>query len=64
MKLCELPVNTRFKFKDPMPVPVDAYLIGNGTLTLKNIDGMFSYCVDDGGNVYHPHANSEVEVVE
>lgn len=64
MKLYDLRRGERFVFKDAMPVPVDAHLIGNGVLRLHNIDGMYSYCTDDSGNVYHPAAWSEVERAE
>lgn len=63
-KLYELSRGSRFRFADPMPVPVDAHLLGNGVLTLKNIDGAYSYCTDDAGNVYHPAAWSKVVLVE
>lgn len=32
--------------------------------TLRKIDGMYSMCYDEKGNLHHPAAWSEVEVVE
>ena len=29
-----------------------------------HLDGMYSYCLDEGGNVVHINASAEVEVIE
>ena len=52
MKLYEVPMNTRI-------------VLANGLeLNFKHIDGMYSYCTDDDGNVMHPAAWTEVEIVD
>jgi hypothetical protein len=48
-------------------VPKGTYVkIMSDSLVLKliNIDGMYSYCLDEQGNVYHPAAWTEVEIWE
>ena len=50
MKLFEVPRNTRIR-------------LNNHELDFHHIDGMYSYCVDDAGNVIHLPANTEVEIV-
>lgn len=52
MKLYEVPRNSRIVLSD-------------GTqFNFKHIDGMYSYCTDDQGNVVHLVAWEEVEVKE
>ena len=51
MKLFEVPKNTRVRLKD-------------GTeLMFHRIDGMYSYCTMDNGDVVHLAAWTDVEVV-
>lgn len=38
--------------------------VGDLELTFHRIDGMYSYCTDDEGNVHHIAASTEVEVLE
>jgi hypothetical protein len=52
MKLHDVPRNTRVTMPDV------------GEFTFHHIDGMYSYCTDDAGNVLHPVAWAEVELVE
>ncbi len=55
MKLYEVPRNSRILLKD-----------GDSTLefNFSHIDGAYSYCTDDDGNVVHLAAWTEVEVKE
>ena len=63
-KLYELPRGSYFRIVDPeIRVPVAGRLMGSGILKLHTLDGMYSYCTDDQGNVYHPAVWTEVEVV-
>lgn len=52
MKLFNVPRNTRIK------------IVGEETeLNFHHIDGAYSYCKDDEGNVWHIAAWTEVEIV-
>lgn len=44
--------------------PVHRKLEQGEVLTFSHIDGMYSFCRDSAGNIVHPAAWSEVEVVE
>lgn len=55
MNLYEVPRNTKIKFKAD----------GNETtLLFHHVDGMYSYCTDDNGNVVHLAAWADVEIAE
>jgi hypothetical protein len=51
MKLYEVPRNTRIR-------------AGNTELDFKHIDGMYSLCYMDNGDIIHLHSSTEVEVIE
>ena len=54
MKLYDVPSGTRIVVRDED---------GNALrLTFHHLDGMFSYCTDDNGNVVHVAAAAEVEL--
>ena len=55
MKLYDVPRNSRVVIVEG---DVKYYL------NFHHVDGMYSYCVDDDGNVVHPAAWTEVELVE
>lgn len=55
MKLYDVPRNTRICITDEGKVY--EYLF-------HRLDGMYSYCTDDQGNVVHVAANTDVEIVE
>ncbi len=65
MKLYEVPRNTRVRLVPETQVtippdssmPVDEFLFGH-------VDGMYSYCTTDAGEVIHPAAWTEVEIVK
>ena len=52
MKLFEVPRNTRIRLPE------------GDELNFHHIDGMYSYCTDDKGQVCHIAAFTDVEVVE
>jgi hypothetical protein len=65
MKLYELPRGSYFKLLEDAQVPPDASKGEPYQLyKLGNIDGMYSYCSDMYGRVFHFAAWSEVEKVE
>jgi len=51
MKLYDVPRNSRIS------------LVTGKELNFKRIDGMYSYCTDDDGNVWHIPATTEVLTV-
>lgn len=65
MKLHELPKGTKFRLTEDCKAPPD---IGGYAkemvMRLVNIDGMYSYCITEGGNIVHPVAWAKVEVVD
>lgn len=65
MKLYEVPNNTRVRLlpETEVHIPVGSDLPVNEFKFVK-IDGMYSYCVTDAGEVCHPAAWTEVEVVK
>ena len=38
--------------------------VGGQKLLFHHIDGMYSYCTDEAGNVVHLAAFSDVEIIE
>jgi len=54
MKLHDTPRNTRIVVRTDDGTPVQ--------LNFHHIDGMYSYCTDDEGNVIHLAAWTDVEV--
>ena len=56
MKLYEVPVNNRIK--------IIGDVIDSQELNFHRIDGMYSYCTTDSGEVVHPAAWTEVEVIK
>jgi len=64
MKLYDLGRGNTFRLLEDTKAPPDIGGYPSGKiLKLKNIDGMYSYCTDELGNVYHPVAWAEVEKV-
>jgi hypothetical protein len=65
MKLYELSRGDHFKLVEETRAPPDIGTYGKDLiLRLGNIDGMYSYCTDGKGGVFHPVAWAEVEKVE
>lgn len=55
MKLYDVPNNTKVRLNDDEGNYLD--------LLFHHLDGMYSYCTDDNGNVVHLAAWTEVEIV-
>ncbi len=65
MKLFDVPQNTKIKVLREIGVPPAAPEILEGQiLNFHHIDGMYSYCTDDRGKVYHLVAWAEVKIVK
>ena len=66
MKLYELKKDSRFRIvsKDPVTPPSSNELEYGDILTLDHVDGMYSYCIDNRGNVRHPAAFTDVEEIK
>lgn len=64
-KLYDVPRNTMIRVTDcEQVVPPDCKAIRqNDELLFRRIDGMYSYCVDNQGNVVHLAAWTEVEMI-
>ena len=64
MKLYDVPRNSRIKIIGDKKVPPGApELIEGQELNFRNIDGMYSYCTTDDGDVVHLVAWAEVELI-
>lgn len=65
MELYHLNRGDKFLLNESEPqIPVDSNTPDIQTVyKLHNIDGMYSYCTDDKGNVYHFAAWTDVETV-
>jgi len=50
--------------KGTMHPPCHRDFVDSEVLTFSHIDGMYSLCYDEGGNIVHLVAWAEVEVVE
>ena len=65
MKLYDVPRNSRIKIIGDVKVPPAAPSLNEGQeLNFRSIDGMYSYCTTDSGEVVHLVAWAEVEVIE
>ena len=65
MKLYELERGSYFRILEDGHIPPDAPEVNmDEVYKLKNLDGLYSYCLDSQGNVVHIAAYAEVvEVV-
>jgi|LauGreDrversion4_2_1035121.scaffolds.fasta_scaffold10300_2 hypothetical protein len=64
MKLYDVPRNSRIKIIGDIKVPLAASKLTEGQeLNFRSIDGMYSYCTTDSGEVVHLVAWAEVEVL-
>lgn len=65
MKLYNVPRHTRIRLLEDVDVPPGALPLKAGdVLRFKSVDGMYSYCTDQNGNVVHAPAWAEVEIVK
>ena len=63
-KLYDVPQNSRIKVVVKDKVPPGAPQINEGEeLNFRSIDGMYSYCTRDNGDVVHLAAWTEVEIL-
>lgn len=64
MQLYNVPRNSRIKIINPEAPPPDGLNpIQGEELNFSHIDGMYSYCTRDNGEVVHLKAWTEVEVI-
>jgi len=64
MKLYNTPRNSRIKVIADIKVPPSSQIIEEAEeLNFSHIDGMYSYCTRDDGQVVHLAAWTEVEIV-
>lgn len=65
MKLYNVPRNSRIRLIEDGTVPPGAPELPKGIeINFHHVDGMYSYCTTDDGEVVHLVAFEEVEVVE
>lgn len=65
MKLHEVPRRSRIRIVGDIKVPPGAPQLHEGQeLNFRNVDGMYSYCTTDDGEVVHLAAWAEVELIE
>jgi hypothetical protein len=65
MELYNVPRNSRIKVISDIKVPPGAPQIKAGDeLNFRSIDGMYSYCTTDTGEVVHLVAWAEVEIID
>ena len=65
MKLREVSRNSKIIVKDKIITPPASLPIEEGDiLQFHRIDGMYSYCKNENGDVVHLLASAEVEVIK
>ena len=65
MELYNVPRNSRIKVVGDIKVPPASPTVEEGEiLNFRSIDGMYSHCTRDNGEVVHLVAWTEVEIVE
>ena len=65
MELHQVPRNSRIKIVTKDKVPPGAPPVEEGEeLNFRSIDGMYSYCTRDNGEVVHLVAWTEVEIID
>tara|TARA_B100000497_G_C7370170_1_gene238578 strand:+ start:248 stop:448 length:201 start_codon:yes stop_codon:yes gene_type:complete len=63
MKLYSVPRNSRIKLVGDIKTPASPMVEGEEILNFSHVDGMYSYCTRDNGEVVHLAASTEVEVI-
>lgn len=65
MKLYDVPCNTIVRVLEFSEGPPGAPTVEKGEVVkFKHIDGMYSYCVNSGGELVHLKAWAEVEIIK
>lgn len=65
MELYKVPRNSRIKVVGDIKVPPASPMVEEEEiLNFRSIDGMYSYCTRDDGEVVHLAAWTDVEIVE
>ena len=65
MKLYDVPRNSKIRVLGDIKIPPAAQNIEEQeVLNFSHVDGMYSYCTRDNGEVVHLVAWAEVEIVE
>ena len=65
MELYNVPRNSRIKVVGDIKVPPASPMVEEGDiLNFRNIDGMYSYCTRDNGEVVHLVAWANVEIIK
>ena len=66
MKLYDVPNGSKVRvFQDDVRTPPSSPpLVEGDVFTFHHIDGMYSYCTTEDGEVVHPAAWTEVEIVK
>lgn len=66
MKLYDVPMDTRIRLKaGKYSVPQgQIQVVRDVEINFSHLDGMYSFCTDDDGNVVHLAGYSEVDVVK
>ena len=65
MKLYNVPRNSKIKVITDIQVPPSSPIVEKqDLLNFSHIDGMYSYCTKDSGEVVHLVAWAEVEIVD
>ena len=63
MKLYEVPRNTWVRVRNDAHIPPAHREFEDGErIFFDHLDGMYSFCHDEHGNIVHLYASSEVEV--
>lgn len=65
MELYNVPRNSRIKVVGDIKIPPASPMVEEGEiLNFRNIDGMYSYCTRDNGEVVHLVAWANVEIIK
>jgi hypothetical protein len=65
MELYNVPRNSRIKVVGDIKIPPASPMVEGGEiLNFRSIDGMYSYCTRDNGEVVHLAAWTDVEIID
>ena len=64
-KLYNVPRETKVKLMENPGVPVGSKQLKTGdVLMFDHVDGMYSYCITEDGEIVHPAAWTKVEIIK